>query len=200
MRTTVIMGLGNPGPAYAGTRHNVGFRCADDFALRHGVRFARNACGAQLAELELADAHVVIAKPRTFMNLSGRSALALTHALGISPENLVVVYDDVDLPLGRLRVRPSGGSGGHNGVRSILEALDTDKFPRVRVGIGRPDEPGSTGWSEASLIDYVLTSFTAEQETIIEEAISRVSDILDCIVEEGIDAAMSRFNSVVWAP
>ncbi len=192
----VIMGLGNPGTEYARTRHNVGFRCVDHFAVRHDARFARTACKARLAELHLSGAQVVLAKPRTFMNLSGRSAAGLLHTFDISPDDLVVVYDDVDLPLGRLRVRPSGGPGGHNGVRSIVTELNTDRFPRIRVGIGRPDEPGDPAWSDESLIDYVLSAFTAEEEDVVEELIIRVGNVLDCIVAEGVDAAMNRFNSV----
>ena len=194
MRTIVIMGLGNPGTHYARTRHNVGFRCVDHFAFRHGARFVRTACQARLADLNLPGPRVVLAKPRTFMNLSGKSAQALVHSYGIPTDDLVVVYDDVDLPLGRLRVRTTGGPGGHNGIRSIISALDTNRFPRVRVGIGRPSEPES---NEDSLIDYVLSGFSSEEERVVDESIARVSDILDCIVVDGVDAAMNRFNSVV---
>ncbi|TFH35950.1 MAG: aminoacyl-tRNA hydrolase [Dehalococcoidia bacterium] len=193
----VIVGLGNPGPAYARTRHNVGFRCVDHFAGMKGIRFARTACNARLAELQKGGTHVVLAKPRTFMNLSGQSAIGLVHSLGIPPERLLVVYDDVDLPLGRLRVRSSGGSGGHNGVRSITAALNTDRFPRVRVGIGRPAESNTVAWTEDSLIDYVLGRFSPEEEAVIQDSILKVGEVLDCIVTDGVEAAMNRFNSVV---
>ncbi len=197
MDTVVIMGLGNPGPGYASTRHNVGFRCIDRYALEHHSRFSRTACHSRLAEFQLPDRRVVLAKPRTFMNLSGRSARSLVHSFRITPEDLVVVYDDVDLPLGRLRIRPAGGPGGHNGVRSIITGLNTDRFPRVRVGIGRPEESGQPLLSEESLIDYVLSPFTADEESEIQVVIVRVIEVLDCIVVDGIDAAMNRFNSVV---
>jgi len=197
MDTLVIVGLGNPGPSYARTRHNVGFRCVDHFAGMKGIRFARTACNARLAELQKGGIHVVLAKPRTFMNLSGQSAIGLVHAFGIPPERLLVVYDDVDLPLGRLRVRSSGGSGGHNGVRSITAALNTDRFPRVRVGIGRPAESNTVAWTEDSLIDYVLGRFSSEEEAVIQDSILKVGEVLDCIVTDGVEAAMNRFNSVV---
>ena len=197
MDTLVIVGLGNPGPSYARTRHNVGFRCVDHFAGMKGIRFARTACNARLAELQKGGIHVVLAKPRTFMNLSGQSAIGLVHAFGIPPERLLVVYDDVDLPLGRLRVRSSGGSGGHNGVRSITAALNTDRFPRVRVGIGRPAESNTVAWTEDSLIDYVLGRFSPEEEAVIQDSVLKVGEVLDCIVTDGVEAAMNRFNSVV---
>ena len=196
MHTLAIIGLGNPGPGYARTRHNVGFRCVDHYAAGKGVRFTRTACKARMVAFEQGGTHVVVAKPRTFMNLSGQSAMALAHSLKIPAERILVVYDDVDLPLGRLRVRSSGGPGGHNGVKSIIEALHSERFPRVRVGIGRPGG-GSGDWSEDSLIDYVLGTFSSEEETVVQGAVARVSDVLDCIVADGIEAAMNRFNSVV---
>jgi PTH1 family peptidyl-tRNA hydrolase len=197
METLIVVGLGNPGPGYARTRHNVGFRCVDHFAGIKGAKFTRTACKARLAELQMAGTRVVLAKPRTFMNLSGQSAIGLMHSFGVPSERLLVVYDDVDLPLGRLRVRSSGGPGGHNGVRSIASALDTDRFPRVRVGIGRPEVAGSSSLSEDLLIDYVLGRFSPEEEAVIVESIVKVSDVLDCIVVDGVEAAMNRFNSVV---
>lgn len=197
MRTLAIVGLGNPGAGYARTRHNVGFRCIDAFADRKDVRFVRTACHARLAVFEQRDTRVVLAKPRTFMNLSGQSAMALVHSLRIPVESVLVVYDDVDLPLGRLRVRSSGGPGGHNGVKSIIASLNSDRFPRVRVGIGRPEGTTGTASSDDSLIDYVLGRFSPEEETVIREAIARAGDVLDCIIADGVDAAMNRFNSVV---
>ena len=197
MDTLAIVGLGNPGTGYARTRHNVGFRCVDDYAVRKGVRFTKTACQARMAAFEQHGTRVVLAKPRTFMNLSGQSAMALVHSLRIPFGSLLVVHDDADLALGRLRVRASGGPGGHNGVRSIIESLGTDRFPRVRVGIGRPAGSGSATWSEDSLIDYVLGRFSPEEEAVIQEAIVRVSEVLDCIVADGVDAALNRFNSVV---
>jgi peptidyl-tRNA hydrolase, PTH1 family len=197
MNTMAIVGLGNPGPGYARTRHNVGYRCVEYHAGTKGVRFTRTACKARLAAFEQRGTRVILAKPRTFMNLSGQAAMALVHSLRIPVESLIVVYDDVDLPLGRLRVRESGGPGGHNGVRSVIEALNSDRFPRVRVGIGRPGGSGGNVCSEETLIEYVLGRFSPEEEAVIPEVIGRVSEALDCIVADGIGAAMNRFNSVV---
>jgi PTH1 family peptidyl-tRNA hydrolase len=197
MSTIVIMGLGNPGSAYAATRHNVGFRCVDHYARIKGVRFVRTACHSRLATFRAEESDVVLAKPRTFMNLSGRAAAALVHSYRIPIEALVVVYDDVDLPLGRLRVRPSGGTGGHNGVKSIVATLGVDHFPRVRVGIGRPDRGDSGLSSDGELVDYVLGRFLPDEEEAVCAAVARVSDVLDSIVQDGVEAAMNRFNSVV---
>jgi len=197
MRTVVVVGLGNPGPGYTRTRHNVGFRCVDHFATARGAKFTRTACNARLAEFNSGDARVVLAKPRTFMNLSGQSVQGLVRTFRIPVESLVVVYDDVDLPLGRIRVRSSGGSGGHNGVKSIVALLGTDRFPRVRVGIGRPDDSGASAWNDDTLVDYVLGRFSPEEERVIQESVAKVSDVLECIVTEGVEAAMNRYNSVV---
>ncbi len=197
MNTLAIVGLGNPGPGYARTRHNVGFRCVDAYAGKKGVRFVKTACQARLAVFDARGTRVVLAKPRTFMNLSGQSAMALVRSLHIPVESLVVVYDDVDLPLGRLRVRPSGGPGGHNGVKSIIASLGSDRFPRVRVGIGGTGDPAGAAASNDPLIDYVLGRFSQEEEPVIAESIARVGDVLDCIIADGVDAAMNRFNSVV---
>ncbi len=197
MGTVVVVGLGNPGPGYAKTRHNVGFRCVDHFAAQQHVKFSRTGCNARLAELDMRGAHVVLAKPRTFMNLSGQSVAGLVHSFHIPVESLVVVYDDVDLPLGRLRVRSSGGPGGHNGVKSIVAALNSDRFPRVRVGIGRPEDAAFAAYSEDSLIDYVLGRFAAQEEAVIQQAVVKVAEVLEAIIAEGVDAAMNRFNSVV---
>ena len=196
METLAVVGLGNPGGGYARTRHNVGFRCVDRYADAKGVRFTRTACQARIAVFEEHGTRVVLAKPRTFMNLSGKSAQALVHSLRIPVERLLVVYDDVDLPLGRLRVRASGGPGGHNGVRSIIECLNSDRFPRVRGGVGRP-ETGAVHAADDTLIDYVLGPFSGAEEAVIRETVGRVVDVLDCVVVDGIDAAMNRYNSVV---
>ncbi len=194
MGATVVIGLGNPGKEYASTRHNVGFRCVDYFAKKHSSRFSRTGCRSKLADVTLRGRQVVLAKPRTYMNLSGEAAVCLVRANRIPAEDLILVYDDVDLPLGKVRVRPSGGPGGHNGMKSIVASLNTEGFPRVRVGIGRPDSDGYSIWSEDVLIRYVLGRFTAEEETVIQESISLVGDVLECLIAEGLDVAMNRYN------
>ncbi len=194
MGATVVIGLGNPGKEYAATRHNVGFRCVDYFAKKHSSRFSRTGCRSKLADVTLRGRQVVLAKPRTYMNLSGEAAVCFVRAHRIPAENLILVYDDVDLPLGKVRVRPSGGPGGHKGMRSIVASLNTESFPRVRVGIGRPDSDGNFPWSEEALIRYVLGRFTAGEETPIQESIALVGDVLECIILEGLDTAMNRYN------
>lgn len=194
MGATVVIGLGNPGKEYAATRHNVGFRCVDYFAKKHSARFLRIGCRSKLADVTLRGRQVLLAKPRTYMNLSGEAAVCLVRAKRIPAEDLILVYDDVDLPLGKVRVRSSGGPGGHKGMRSIVASLNTEGFPRVRVGIGRPDSDGYSPWSEEALIRYVLGRFTAEEETVIQESITLVSDVLECVILEGLDAAMNRYN------
>jgi len=194
MEATVVIGLGNPGKEYAATRHNVGFRCVDYFSKKHSARFSRTGCRSRLAEVTLRGRQVVLAKPRTYMNLSGEAAVCLVRTHRIPVEDLILVYDDVDLPLGKVRVRPSGGPGGHNGMKSIVASLNTEAFPRVRVGIGHPDADGYSRWSEDALVRYVLGRFTAEEETAIQESISLVGDVLECVLLEGLDVAMNRYN------
>ena len=194
MGATVVIGLGNPGKKYAATRHNVGFRCVDYFAKKHSARFSRTGCRSKLADVTLRGRQVVLAKPRTYMNLSGEAAVCLVRANRIPAEDLILVYDDVDLPLGKVRVRPSGGPGGHNGMKSIVASLNTEGFTRVRVGIGRPESDGYSPWSEDALIRYVLGRFTAEEETVIQESITLVGDVLECLIAESVDVAMNRYN------
>ncbi len=194
MGATVVIGLGNPGKEYASTRHNVGFRCVDYFAKKHSARFSRTGCRSKLADVTLRCRQVVLAKPRTYMNLSGEAAACFVRAHRIPAEKLILVYDDVDLPLGKVRVRSSGGPGGHKGMKSIVASLNTESFPRVRVGIGRPDRDANFPWSEEALIRYVLGRFTAGEETAIQESIALVGDVLECIILEGLDTAMNRYN------
>lgn len=189
MEPIVIVGLGNPGKEYERTRHNIGFRCVDRLASRHGARFSRTACRSRIAEFTTAGRKVVLAKPRTFMNLSGQAVQGLVHSCGISPEGLIVVYDDVDLPLGRLRIRPSGRAGGHNGMRSIISALNTETFVRLRVGVGRPERE-----AEESLIDHVLGGFCAGEEEVVRAAVERACDALERLIADGVDVAMNEFN------
>ena len=194
MGTTVVIGLGNPGTKFAATRHNVGFRCVSFFAKSHSTTFARTSCRSKLADTTVRGRQVVLAKPRTFMNLSGEAAVCLVRAYRIPLEDLIVVYDDVDLAVGKLRVRLSGGPGGHNGMKSIIGSLNTDQFPRIRVGIGRPNMEDSARWSGDALINYVLGTFPAAEDTIINESILLVSDVLECMIAEGVDVAMNRYN------
>jgi PTH1 family peptidyl-tRNA hydrolase len=183
----LIVGLGNPGREYASHRHNAGFRVADALARKHRLSFGQRRGLARVAEGEIGGRHAIVAKPQTFMNGSGKSVSKLARAHGIPAERILVVYDDLDLPLGRLRVRAEGSSGGHRGIRSIIEALGTQSFPRVRVGIDRP--PGRT-----DPVDYVLEPFDARQRELLDEAIGRAVEAVECWLAEGVVAAMDRFN------
>lgn len=183
----LIVGLGNPGRRYARHRHNIGFRCLDRLAARHGLVFDRVQNRALLATGRIADRAVVLAKPQTFMNESGRAVAPLVRAYHVPLERLLVVYDDLDLPPGTIRLRPEGGSGGHRGMRSIIEALGSQDFPRLRVGIGRP--PG-----RMDPADYVLQDLSPEEEERFDRVCERVAEAIHCWLTEGIVLAMSRYN------
>lgn len=183
----LIVGLGNPGKEYATHRHNVGFQVVDALARSHGLAFSRRKGLARVAEGRIGAQAVVLAKPQTFMNASGRSVARLSRTLGIPTERILIICDDLDLPLGRLRLRPEGSSGGHGGLRSTIEALGTQAFARLRVGIDRP--PG-----RQDPVDYVLTPFDAEQKPVMAEAIARAAAATECWLIDGIVAAMDCFN------
>jgi len=186
----LIVGLGNPGREYAGTRHNVGFDVLDRLAAGWKCSFKKKfRFAAVVAEVSGESGRVVLAKPQTFMNRSGVAVQAMLHWLKATPAELLVVVDDADLPMGRLRLRADGGSGGHNGLRSIIEALGgCEQFARLRVGIGRIGPVGT------DLTGHVLTRFTAAERKAINEAVATAVDAAMCCVEQGIVPAMDKFN------
>lgn len=187
----LIVGLGNPGKEHTLHRHNVGFMVVDALAQAHGLRFTRNrGVNAWVAQGQIQNRAVLLAKPRTFMNLSGRAVHRLRQTYPVPLEQMLVVCDDLDLPLGRLRMRPAGGSGGHKGMQSIIDSLGTQSFPRLRVGIDRP--PGSVDPA-----DYVLQPFDAAQRPLLLEAIQWAVAAIECWLAEGIVSAMDRFNRAV---
>ena len=181
----LVVGLGNPGRSYASDRHNIGFRCVSRFAKKHGIAIRKRRAKAKLGTGEVDGVRVAVAKPQTYVNLSGQAVERLVNELGVAVSDVLVVYDDLDLPLGRLRVRERGGSGGHKGVRSIIECLGDQGFSRIRVGIGRPD---------GDVVPYVLSQFAADEKEIVTEVVERVVDAIDCIVTQGIELAMNRYN------
>jgi PTH1 family peptidyl-tRNA hydrolase len=189
----VIVGLGNPGRTYAHNRHNVGFRCLNYFARLHSIRLDQRKCRARVGLDKIEGEQLLLAKPRTFMNLSGESVACLVHKHGVSLSDLLVIYDDLDLPLGKIRLRQNGSSGGHKGLNSIISALGSEAFPRVRVGIGRPQVKERL-LSEDAIISYVLSDFSPQEEAIIKPVIARVAEAIDCFLTQGIEAAMSKFN------
>ncbi len=190
----LIIGLGNPGKTYAHNRHNVGFRCLNYFARLHSIHFDRRQCQARVAIGEVDGEKLMLAKPLTFMNLSGKSVAPLVQKYSIPLTDLLVIYDDLDLPLGKIRIRGSGGSGGHKGMSSIISALGSDDFPRIRVGIGRPQVDGRPSNDEEVIVKYVLSDFSPQEEALIKPAIARVAEAIDCFLTQGIEAAMNRFN------
>jgi len=184
----LVAGLGNPGPEYADHRHNIGFQVVEILARSHGLTFSRRkAIRAHVAEGRIAGRAVLLVKPQTYMNLSGRSVGRLQRAYEIPSEQILIVYDDLDLPLGRLRMRPEGGSGGHKGMRSIIDVLGTQAFPRLRVGVDRP--PGRMDPAE-----YVLRPFDKEQQALLDEILERAVAAVECWLVDGIVAAMELFN------
>ena len=186
--TALVAGLGNPGPEYADHRHNIGFQVVEALARSHGLTFSRRKeIKAHVAEGQIAGRAVLLAKPQTHMNLSGRAVGRLQRAYEIPPQQILIVYDDLDLPLGRLRMRPEGGSGGHKGMRSIIDVLGTQAFPRLRVGVDRP--PGRMDPAE-----YVLRPFDKEQQALLDEILERAVAAVECWLVDGIVAAMELFN------
>jgi PTH1 family peptidyl-tRNA hydrolase len=184
----LVAGLGNPGPEYADHRHNIGFQVVEALARSHALTFARRKeIRAHVGQGRIAGRAVFLAKPQTYMNLSGRSVGRLQRTYEIPPEQILIVYDDLDLPLGRLRMRPEGGSGGHKGMRSIIDVLGTQAFPRLRVGVDRP--PGRMDPAE-----YVLRPFGEEEQELIDEVLERAVAAIECWLAEGIVAAMDKFN------
>ena len=191
----LIVGLGNPGRGYANNRHNIGFVCLNHFARTQGIRFDKKQCKARIGLGEVAGSEVLLAKPQTYMNRSGQSVRLLVDKFNISPDNLLVIHDDLDLPLGKIRIRQGGSAGGHKGAGSIITELGSQNFIRIRVGIGRPDKnEGFTEFSDDDIIAYVLSDFTPDEKQAISQVIPRVSEAILCLLTEGLVAAMNRYN------
>jgi PTH1 family peptidyl-tRNA hydrolase len=184
----LIVGLGNPGKPYRETRHNVGFRVIDEIARRHGVGFETSPAEADMAKVrDLGEGGTLLAKPLTFMNLSGHAAGELLRYFKIEVADLLVVADDVNLPLGRLRARMRGSEGGHNGLRSIIDHLGTNEFARLRVGVGRGD-------TRRELADHVLAGFEPGERDEIDRALARAADAGEMFAIDGIVKVMNTFN------
>jgi PTH1 family peptidyl-tRNA hydrolase len=182
----LIVGLGNPGMEYERTRHNVGWRVVQAFARKFRIEIAKHEKNALTGTGRVAGGSVIVAKPLTYMNLSGDAVRLLVNGYLESPAEMIVVYDDIDLPLGKLRIRPNGSSGTHNGMRSIVAELATENFPRLRVGIGASDQ--------GRLRDYVLDEFSPEEEPIVSRAVERSVDALFLFVRGDLKRAMNLFN------
>jgi PTH1 family peptidyl-tRNA hydrolase len=183
----LIVGLGNPGKEYSGSRHNLGFRCINHLAKAHGIGIDKRQCQAQLGVGRIAGVQVVLGKPRTYMNLSGKSVHMMMDRFKAKREDIVVIHDDLDLALGRIRFYANGGPGGHKGVESIIAALGSRDFIRIRIGVGRPP-PGMDP------VDYVLLDFSPTERLLVEEAIAKVGEAVPFLLKEGLAAAMNKYN------
>lgn len=185
----LIAGLGNPGREYEMTRHNIGFEVIDYMAGQYNVKVNKLKFKALFGELHLDGEKVYLLKPQTYMNLSGESIREFSAFYKIPPEHIIIVNDDISLDAGRIRIRAKGSDGGHNGLKSIIFNLQSDRFPRIKIGVGAPGNPGY------ELADYVLGRFAKEEIPVMEEAIIKASKAAAEIIKSGVDAAMNRFNS-----
>lgn len=183
----LIVGLGNPGAEYAHTRHNLGFKVIAELAARRQIVTFKEKSNSHITETNLENHRVILVQPQTFMNNSGPAVRGLLEWFKIPPGHLILIYDDVDLPAGELRLREKGNAGGHHGVESVIESLRTTQFSRIRIGIGRPDLSGD-------ISDYVLQKISAAEQEVLAEAVSRAADAVAAIVREGIAKAMNEFN------
>jgi PTH1 family peptidyl-tRNA hydrolase len=195
MYMKLIVGLGNPGFLYTRNRHNIGFMCVSHLGKMRDIHFDRKQGQARTGIGSIAGHRVVLARPQTYMNASGESVSALLRKLNVMPSDLIVIHDDLDLPTGKIRLRLGGSSGGHKGIDSIIARTGTRDFYRIRVGIGRPDTAeDSVKDREEAVISYVLSDFTAEEKKIVEKTLPAVSEAVTCLLSEGLEAAMNRYN------
>lgn len=184
----LIVGLGNPGGNYAKTRHNVGFRTVDLLAKRLGVKIDRAKFRGLYAQSGFQGKKLILLKPQTFMNNSGLSVLEAAHYFKLPPERVVVLFDDISLDVGRLRVRAEGSAGGHNGIKSIIGGLNSQSFPRVKIGVGAKPHP------DYDLADWVLSNFTKEEETLLAPTLEAAAEAALLLIEQGVPAAAAKFN------
>ena len=186
--TWLIVGLGNPGKDYARTRHNCGFRALDILAEKLGCKVDKGKFQGLYGQCTYIGRKLLLLKPQTYMNLSGKSVLQLSAYFHVPPQRVIVMFDDISLEPGRLRVRPDGSAGGHNGIKSIIQEVGSQDFPRVKIGVGAKPNP------EYDLADWVLSPFTASEEKALGPALERAADAALCIIEKGVPEAANRFN------
>jgi peptidyl-tRNA hydrolase, PTH1 family len=182
----IIVGLGNPGPEYKNTRHNIGYMVLEELASRYPVERQEGKFDALIAHIRVKGEKVLLVKPLTYMNLSGQAVQPLVHWHKLELQDLMVVYDDMDLPLGAMRLRASGGSGGHKGIKSIMERLATPDFARARLGIGRPEDRAA--------VDWVLGRFSAGEKEQLEQVVKQAADALEKWIHKGLSEAMNTHN------
>jgi PTH1 family peptidyl-tRNA hydrolase len=190
----LIVGLGNPGFLYARNRHNIGFMCVSYLARMRKITYDRKQGHARTGIGNIGGYRVVLARPQTYMNASGESVSALMKKLNVNASDLIVIHDDLDLPVGKIRLRFGGSSGGHKGIDSIIARIGTGDFYRVRVGIGRPEIDAEATDKESAVIDYVLKDFTRDEKKVIDTVIPEVSEAIVYLLAEGLTAAMNKYN------
>ena len=184
----IVVFLGNPGPEYKGTRHNAGYMAADEIEKKFGLRINRVRFQALTTRCRLGGKSVFLMKPLTYMNLSGKSVGAAAKYFRLPADRIIAVSDDVALPAGKLRIRRKGSDGGHNGLKSIISALGSEEFPRIKIGVGSPDRP------EYSMIDWVLGRFSVHDSAEAETAIKKAAEAVETLIRDGADVAMSVYN------
>jgi PTH1 family peptidyl-tRNA hydrolase len=192
----LIVGLGNPGGQYAGTRHNIGFMAIDRVFEAFPGTTIQSDNRAHLYQSEIHNQRVLLLKPQTYMNRSGMAVREILYHYEEAPEHIVVIYDDLDLEIGRLRIRKRGGHGGHKGIKSIIECLETKEFVRIRMGIGRPERPviiDKESWQE-QIVNYVLQPFDQDEQPVISAGLKRCVEAIECLVANQIETAMNRYN------
>lgn len=190
----IIVGLGNPGSHYKNNRHNVGFRCIDQLARRHCIAVKKAMCQSEMGRGTILFSEVVLAKPKTFVNLSGNAVACLLDRFHAEIDDLLVIHDDLDLSTGQLRIRLNGKSGGHRGVKSIIYNVGSESFCRLRIGISRPHREGDTASYENEIVDYVLGDPSKPEVAIMLPAIERACDAIERILSDGVEAAMNKYN------
>jgi PTH1 family peptidyl-tRNA hydrolase len=183
----LIVGLGNPGPGYQETRHNLGFKVIEELARRLGITSLKSKCHSFIGEAKIKDKKIILAQPQTFMNNSGPAVRGLLDWFKLKPQSLVLIYDDVDLEVGQLRIREKGAAGGHHGVESVIASVGTTHFARVRIGIGRENLTDD-------VTDYVLQPIPSSHREALEEAVISAADAVESIVSDGLSGAMNKFN------
>lgn len=184
----LLVCLGNPGKQYENTRHNIGFLTADALEKRYGVKINKLRYRALTGEVKIGDQRVLVIKPQTYMNLSGEAVKLAGGFYKIPPDHVLVISDDVSLPLGKLRIRAGGSAGGHNGLKNIIAHLGTDQFPRIKVGVGAPAHP------DHEMVDWVIGNFIPQERKTVDEAIEKVLDAVECLIEKGVSETQNRFN------
>jgi PTH1 family peptidyl-tRNA hydrolase len=190
----LIVGIGNPGKEYAHNRHNVGFHCVSELARRHDIAMKKHQCQSLLGTGVICGQQIMLAKPETYVNNSGNAVSQIVRKYRIAIDDLLVICDDLDLPLGKLRIRQGGSSGGHKGLKSIIAAIGSQEFSRIRIGIGRPYEEGSSDRDLEAVVNHVLSDFDREEKLLIKPVILKAADAVECILSNNITAAMNIYN------